>query len=49
MPGHYGVEAVTVQNLKIVRVDAQRNLLLVSGAVPGRRGGLLVIREAVKK
>lgn len=49
MPGHYGAEAVTVQNLRVVRVDAQRNLLLVSGAVPGRRGGLLMIREAVKK
>ena len=35
MPGHYGVERVTVQNLEIVRVDAERNLLLIKGAVPG--------------
>lgn len=49
MPGHYGVEAVTIQNLKVVRVDAERNLLLISGAIPGRRGGLVTVREAVKK
>ena len=35
MPGHYGVERVTVQNLEIVKVDAERNLLLIKGAVPG--------------
>nr|WP_122012793.1 50S ribosomal protein L3 [Maliibacterium massiliense] len=46
--GRYGAEKVTVQNLEVVRVDAERNLLLIKGAVPGIRGGLLVIRETVK-
>ncbi|NLG36368.1 MAG: 50S ribosomal protein L3 [Clostridiales bacterium] len=49
MPGHYGFETVTIQNLKVVRVDAERNMLLISGAVPGTRGSLLMIRDAVKK
>ena len=48
MPGHYGVEKVTIQNLSVVRVDAERNLLLVRGAVPGPNGGYLVIRDSVK-
>lgn len=48
MPGHYGVEKVTIQNLSVVRVDAERDLLLVRGAVPGPNGGLLMIRNAVK-
>lgn len=45
MAGHYGAERVTVRNLKVVRVDAENNLLLVRGAVPGPNGGLLIIRE----
>lgn len=49
MPGHYGNERVTVQNLEVVRVDKERNLLLIKGAVPGKRGGLITIRSAVKK
>jgi len=48
LPGHLGVERVTVQNLEVVKVDAERNLLAVKGAVPGPRGGLLVIKNAVK-
>ena len=48
LPGHMGVEKVTVQNLDIVRVDADRNLLLVKGAVPGAKGGLLIIKDTVK-
>ena len=48
MPGHYGVDKVTIQNLEIVRVDAERNLLLVKGAVPGPNGGLLIVRNACK-
>ena len=48
MAGHYGVEKVTIQNLSVVRVDAERNLLLVRGAVPGPNGGTLIVREAVK-
>jgi large subunit ribosomal protein L3 len=48
MPGHLGAENVTVQNLAIVRVDTERGLLLVKGAVPGPKGGLLVIKNSVK-
>lgn len=48
LPGHLGVERVTVQNLEVVKVDAERNLLAIKGAVPGPRGGLLVIKNAVK-
>ncbi|MEE8339688.1 MAG: 50S ribosomal protein L3 [Xanthomonadales bacterium] len=48
MAGHMGVERVTTQNLKIVRVDAERNLILVKGAVPGATGGIVMIRPAVK-
>ena len=48
MAGRMGNERVTVQNLEIVRVDPDRNLLLVKGSVPGRRGGLVLIRDAVK-
>ena len=48
MAGHYGVERVTVQNLEIVKVDSERNLLLIKGAVPGPNGGLLEVRNACK-
>lgn len=48
LPGQMGRERVIVQNLKIVKVDAERGLLLIKGAVPGPRGGLLEIRESVK-
>lgn len=48
MAGHYGHEAVTIQNLQIVKVDAERNVLLVKGAVPGPKGSLLTIKSAVK-
>lgn len=48
MPGQYGAERVTIQNLSVVRVDAERDLLLVRGAVPGPNGGLLLVRGAVK-
>ena len=48
MVGHYGVERVTIQNLEIVKVDAERNLLLIKGAVPGPNGGLLLVRNACK-
>ncbi len=43
-----GAEQVTVQNLEVVRVDAERNLLLVKGAIPGAPGGDVVVRPAVK-
>lgn len=48
MAGHMGHERVTVQNLRIVRVDAERNLLLIEGSVPGPTTGLVLIRRAVK-
>ena len=48
MAGHYGVERITIQNLTVVKVDAERDLLLVRGAVPGPNGGLLLVRNAVK-
>ena len=48
MPGQTGRETVTIQNLEIVRVDAERNLLLVKGSVPGPKGCLLEIKKAVK-
>ncbi|MBD5494302.1 MAG: 50S ribosomal protein L3 [Lachnospiraceae bacterium] len=48
MPGHMGCVRVTVQNLTIVRVDADKNLLLVKGAVPGPRKGLVTIKETTK-
>jgi large subunit ribosomal protein L3 len=48
MAGHMGQERVTTQNLKVVRVDADKNLILIKGAVPGANGGLVTIRKAVK-
>ena len=48
MPGHLGAVKTTVQNLEIVRVDAERNLLLIKGAVPGSKGGDVVVRPSVK-
>ncbi|HOQ07463.1 MAG TPA: 50S ribosomal protein L3 [Clostridiales bacterium] len=48
LPGHMGMERVTVQNLDVVRVDGERNLMLVKGAVPGPKGGLVIVRETVK-
>jgi large subunit ribosomal protein L3 len=49
MAGHYGASRITVQNLEILRVDADKNLLYVKGAVPGPNGGLLKIRQAKKR
>jgi large subunit ribosomal protein L3 len=48
MAGHLGDERVTVQSLEVVRVDVERNLLLVKGAVPGATGGNLIVKPAVK-
>ncbi|MCI8555751.1 MAG: 50S ribosomal protein L3 [Clostridia bacterium] len=48
MPGHYGVERVTIQNLEIVKVDPARNVILVKGCIPGPKGSVVTIREAVK-
>ncbi|MBQ7466592.1 MAG: 50S ribosomal protein L3 [Clostridia bacterium] len=48
LPGQYGNEKVTIQNLEIAKVDAERNLLYVKGAIPGAKGGLVTICTAVK-
>ncbi|TKB49559.1 50S ribosomal protein L3 [Ferrimonas aestuarii] len=48
MAGHMGDERVTTQNLEVVRVDAERNLLLIKGAVPGSNGGNVIVKPAVK-
>ena len=49
MPGHLGSEKVTVQNLEVVKVDAENNLIAVKGAIPGAKGGYVVITDAVKQ
>ncbi len=48
MPGHMGCVNVTVQNLEIVRADADKNLILIKGAVPGNKGSILFIKDSVK-
>ena len=48
MPGQYGNEQVTVLNLTIAKIDAEKNIIAVKGAVPGARGGIVFIRNAVK-
>jgi len=48
LPGHMGVVKVTVQNLEVVKVDAENNLILLKGAVPGPKGGIVTIRNGVK-
>lgn len=48
MAGHMGNEASTVQNLEVVRVDAEQNIILVKGAVPGPKGGIVTVRKAIK-
>ena len=48
-PGHYGVDRTTHQNLEVIRADAERNVLLLGGPVPGPKNGLVVIRKSVKQ
>jgi len=48
LPGHMGVETVTIQNLEVVRVDLDKNVILVKGSVPGNKGAILKIRNSVK-
>lgn len=48
MAGHMGAVRRSIQNLEVVRIDNERNLLLVKGAVPGAKGGDLIVRPAVK-
>ncbi len=49
LPGHYGVEQVTVLNLSVVKVDKEKGVLLVKGAVPGAKNSIVYVRNAVKK
>ena len=49
MPGQFGNDKVTIQNLEVVKVDEERNVILVKGAVPGNKGGLVYIKNAVKE
>ncbi len=49
MAGHYGVERITTQNLRVVRTDAERGLILIHGAIPGAKGGWVMLRDAVKR
>ncbi len=48
MPGQYGNEQVTILNLNVVKIDAEKNLIAVKGAVPGAKGGIVFIRDSVK-
>ena len=48
MPGQYGNEQVTVLNLKVVKIDAEKNLIAVKGAIPGAKDGIVFIRDSVK-
>ena len=48
MPGQYGHERVTVQNLEVIKVDGEKNLIAVKGAVPGPKGAIVFVRNAVK-
>ena len=48
LPGHMGVEQVTVQNLEVVKVDAENNLIALKGAIPGPKGGIVTITDSVK-
>lgn len=49
LPGHFGVDKVTIQNLDLIKIDKEHNLLLVKGSIPGPKGGLVVVRNAVKQ
>jgi len=48
LPGHMGVERVTIQNLTVVRIDLDQNIILVKGGLPGPKGGLLILKNTVK-
>ncbi|MGZ9587230.1 50S ribosomal protein L3 [Paenibacillus marinisediminis] len=49
LPGHMGAETITVQNLEVVKVDTERNVILVKGSIPGAKNSFINIRSAVKK
>jgi large subunit ribosomal protein L3 len=48
MPGHFGCDRRTIQNLSIVKIDHERGLLLVKGSIPGAKNGFVVVRRAIK-
>ena len=48
LAGHLGVEKVTIQNLTVIKVDAEKNIIAVKGAVPGPKGGMVIIKDSVK-
>ena len=48
LAGHLGVEKVTIQNLAVIKVDAEKNIIAVKGAVPGPKGGMVIIKDSVK-
>ena len=48
LPGHMGAERVTVQNLAVVKIDAENNLIAIKGAIPGAKGGIVTITDSVK-
>ena len=49
MPGHLGMERVTVQNLEVVKIDLENNLIALKGAIPGPKGGIVYLSDSVKK
>lgn len=49
MPGHMGATGVTIQNLKVVRIDLENNIILIKGAIPGHKNSYCIIKKAVKK
>ncbi|GJM71498.1 hypothetical protein HMSSN036_37140 [Paenibacillus macerans] len=49
LPGHMGHETVTIQNLEVIRVDAERNVLLVKGSIPGPKNSFVKIKQTIKK
>ena len=49
LPGHMGSQTITIQNLEVIRVDLDKNVILVKGSVPGAKGSILKIKDAVKK
>ena len=48
LPGHMGVETVTIQNLQVVSVDLDKNAILVKGSIPGNKGSIVKIKQSVK-
>lgn len=48
MPGHYGSEQVTIQNLEVAKIDVERNLILVKGGIPGPKGSLVIVKQSCK-